>query len=86
MHYRNGREAHNGDKIVSLAGYGSGPVNINAIGILFDAQPGSDYCNGSIASILGGPVVSACLCDCLHIEDVIALLVERGLDKRPEGK
>ncbi|MHB1937588.1 MAG: hypothetical protein ACYCOR_13510 [Acidobacteriaceae bacterium] len=86
MHYRNGREAHNGDKIVSLAGYGSGPVNINAIGILFDAQPGSDYCNGSIASILGGPVVSACLCDCLHIDDVIALLVERGLDKRPEGK
>ena len=33
MHYRNGREAKNGDKIVSLAGYGSGPVNINGIGI-----------------------------------------------------
>lgn len=86
MHYRNDREAKNGDKIVSLAGYGSGPVNINAIGILYDAKPGNDYCNGMIASIIGGPVVGACLCDCLHLDDVTALLVEKGLDKRPEGK
>lgn len=86
MHYRNGREAQNGDKIVSLAGYGTGPVNINAIGILFDAKPGSDYCNGSIASTIGGAVVSACLCDCLHVEDVQAMFVEKGLDKRPAGK
>lgn len=83
MHYRNGREAKNGDKVVSLAGYGSGPVNINAIGILFDATPGNDYCNGMIASTIGGPVVGACLVDCLHIEDLAALLVEKGLDKRP---
>ena len=86
MHYRNGREAHNGDKIVSLAGAGSGRVNINAIGILFDAVPGNDYCNGSIAPITGGNVVGACLCDCLHIDVVAALLAEKGLDKRPEGK
>jgi hypothetical protein len=86
MHYRNGREAKNGDKIVSLAGYGSSPVNINAIGILYDAAPGNDYCNGSIASTIGGPVVSACLCDCLHLDDLAAILKEKGLDKRPEGK
>lgn len=86
MHYRNGREAKNGDKVISLAGYGSGPVNINAIGILFDAKPGNDYCNGSIASIIGGPVVGACMCDCLHIDDVAEMLAEKGLDKRPEGK
>lgn len=86
MHYRNGREAKNGDKVISLAGYGSGPVNINAIGILFDAKPGNDYCNGSIAPITGGQVVSACLCDCLHLDDVAALLAENGLDKRPIGK
>lgn len=86
MHYRNGREAHNGDKIVSLAGYGSGSVNINAIGILFDAKPGNDYCNGGIASIIGGPVVAACLCDCLHIDDLVSLIVAAGLDKRPAGK
>lgn len=86
MHYRNGREAKNGDKIVSLAGYGSGPVNINAIGILFDAKPGNDYCNGSIASTIGGPVVGACMCDCLHVECLAELLVKAGLDKRPPGK
>ena len=86
MHYRNGREAHNGDKVVSLAGYGSGPVNINAIGILFDATPGNDFCNGKIASILGGEVVGACMCDCLHYDDVAALIVAAGWDKRPAGK
>lgn len=86
MHYRNGREAKNGDKIVSLGGFGAGQVYINSIGILFDAVPGSDYCNGNIASIIGGPVVVACLCDCLHVEDVAALFVEKGLNKRPAGK
>ena len=86
MHYRNGREAKNGDKVVSLAGYGSGPVNINGIGILFDAVPGNDFCNGSIASILGGPVISACMCDCMHLDDVATLFVAAGLHKRPKGK
>ena len=86
MHYRNGREARNGDKIVSLAGHGSGPLKINGIGILFDAVPGNDFCNGSIASTIGGPVVAACLCDCLHEEDVAELLKTKGWDKRPAGK
>ncbi len=86
MHYRNGREAKNGDKVVSLAGYGSGPVNINAVGILYDAKPGNDYCNGNIASIIGGPPVAACLCDCLHLDDLTELLAKAGLDKRPTGK
>lgn len=86
MHYRNGRAAKNGDKIVSLAGYSSDAVNINAIGILYDAVPNNDFCNGFIASIIGGPVVVACMCDCLHIDDVGALFAEKGLDKRPAGK
>ncbi len=86
MHYRNGRPALNGDKVVSLAGYGTGPVSINAIGILFDAVPGNDYCNGSIAPIFGGPVGVACLCDCLHYDDVVALIVEKGWHQRPDGK
>lgn len=85
MHYRNGREAKNGDKIVSLAGYGSGPVNINAIGILFDAVPGKDHCNGMIASTIGGPVTHACLCDCIHMDDLTKLIEFAGLDKRPKG-
>lgn len=83
MHYRNGREAKNGDIVLSLDGYGN--IVINAIGVLYDATPGNDHCNGHIAPIQ--PVQKgACLCDCLHIEDVLAILTEKGLDKRPVGK
>lgn len=88
MHYRNGREAKNGDKIVMLGGYGSpgAPVSIVATGILFDAKPGNDHCNGSIAPTAGGSVATACLCDCLHYDDFAQLFVDKGWDKRPAGK
>lgn len=87
MHYRNGRMAKNGDKCVKLGGGEHGrPVEIEAVGILFDAVPGNDYCNGKIAPILGGPVVGACLCDMLHADDVGSLIAEKGLDRRPLGK
>jgi hypothetical protein len=81
MHYRNGREAKNGDKIVSLAG-----DYIDGIGVLYEATPGNDFCNGKIAPTLGGDIKYACLCDCLHVDDLFALLAEKGLDKRPVGK
>lgn len=84
MHYRNGREAHNGDKVVMLTT--SGPPQIVAIGVLHDATPGNDYCNGHIAPLLGGLVSYACLCDCLHFDDLAAVLADAGLDKRPAGK
>lgn len=81
MHYRNGREAKNGDKIVKLD-YAGG--RIAAFGVLHSATPGNDYCNGSIAPITND--TGACMCDCLHIDDLAALLAEKGLDKRPAGK
>lgn len=84
MHYRNGREAKNGDKIVQIGGYGSS-AQISAVGVLYDAKPGNDHCNGSIAAIQWA-VLGACLCDCLHIDDLAELLKEKGLDKRPAGK
>lgn len=80
MHYRNGREAKNGDKVVQL-----GEKGVNAVGILFDATPGNDYCNGHIASTVNGNS-GACMCDCLHMDDLMAILKEKGLDKRPPGK
>lgn len=83
MHYRNGREAKNGDKVVQL-NMGDGGI-LMAVGVLYDAKPGNDYCNGSIAPIQQG-VTGACMCDCLHLDDVAALLKEKGLDKRPTGK
>jgi len=88
MHYRNGRDAKNGDKIVQLE---STSGRAFAFGQLQNAVAGSDYCNGEIVITGYGPqgpaiVISACLCDCLHVDDLAALLAEYGLDKRPEGK
>jgi hypothetical protein len=80
MHYRNGRQASNGDKIVRLEG-----GKIVCFGTLQGAQPNNDYCNGVI-QIAQEPNDYACLCDCLHVDDVAALLKEKGLDKRPAGK
>jgi hypothetical protein len=80
VHYRNGREAKNGDKIVKLD-----QGRIVSFGVLHSAVPGNDYCNGNIAAIQ--PVNDyACMVDCLHVEDVAALLAEKGLDARPSGK
>lgn len=81
MHYRNGREAKNGDLIVQLGTDGK----INTFGVLHSAVHGSDYCNGTIA-VVQNPQACACMCDCLHIDDVAALFSEKGLDKRPSGK
>lgn len=81
MHYRNGREAKNGDKIIQIGEGGQ----IGAVGVLHSATPGNDWCNGTIAPIQSA-TVGACMCDCLHLDDVAALLAEKGLDKRPAGK
>lgn len=81
MHYRNGREAKNGDKVVQVDHQG----NITAVGVLHSATPGNDYCNGSIAPIQS-PVTGACMVDCLHLDDVAELLKEKGLHQRPSGK
>ena len=82
MHYRNGREAKNGDKIVKLEFEGG---KIISFGVLYDAVPGNDYCNGNIAPVQAMQE-GACMVDCLNAEDVAALLKEKGLHKRPEGK
>jgi hypothetical protein len=81
MHYRNGREAKNGDKIIQLDIEGG---KVNALGVLYDATPNNDYCNGRIAPIQAS-LAGACMCDCLHIDDLAALLAEKGLDRRPAG-
>ena len=91
MHYRNGREAKNGDIIVQLSERytedGRTLVGgfITAVGVLHSAKAGNDYCNGSIA-LTQNPATGACMCDCLHLDDIAALLKEKGLDKRPAGK
>ncbi|MDE2105823.1 MAG: hypothetical protein KGL39_51845 [Patescibacteria group bacterium] len=79
MHYRNGREAKNGDKIVSINTY----TGVLRTGILVDAQPGNNYCNGMLVPLAGGMPESACLVDCLHLDDVLEMI---GGAARPAGK
>ena len=80
MHYRNGREAKNGDKVVQLSMAGK----ITSVGVLYDAVAGNDYCNGSLAPLNGN--TGACMCDCLNIEDVEAMIKEKGFAERAVGK
>lgn len=80
MHYRNGREAKNGDLVIQIDN-----GKITALGVLHSAVAGNDYCNGNIAPVQN-PTQYACMVDCLHVEDVMAMLAEKGLDKRPAGK
>lgn len=68
MHYRNGREAKNGDKVVLVPSYGS-PV----VGILYDATAGNDHCNGKLA-ITSPSDPCPNLKECLHLDDVKALI------------
>ena len=84
MHYRNGREAKNGDLVVQLSNMTGREGQVAQFGVLHSATPGNDYCNGVIApaqEVRSG----ACMCDCLHVEDLAALLKDAGLDKRPAG-
>jgi hypothetical protein len=65
MHYKNGREAKNGDRVV-LIGYNGIPV----AGILYNAVAGNDYCNGKIAiTSVNDPCPN--LKECLHADDIM---------------
>jgi hypothetical protein len=76
MHYKNGREAKNGDKVVLIPphAYGS-PV----IGILYNAQAGNDFCNGKIAPISPSDPCPN-LKEVLHLDDFVAALPEEVPD------
>ena len=66
MHYRNGRVAKNGDKVIVSPSYGP-PF----AGILYDAVAGNDTCNGRVAiTSQGDPRPN--LKECLHADDVAA--------------
>ena len=67
MHYKNGRPAQNGDKVLFKPQYGGIPI----IGILYDAFPGIDACNGKLARLSSNDPMPN-LRECLHIDDVEA--------------
>ena len=71
MHYKNGREAKNGDKVVLISDYGAA-----TIGILYDATPGNDHCNGKLAPIHPTDPRPN-LKECLRLDDVKAALAPK---------
>jgi hypothetical protein len=68
MHYKNGREARNGDHILMISG------NEVISGMLYGATPGNDMCNGYIAKMENGHYAN--LSECLHIDDVKLALTQ----------
>ena len=79
MHYKNGREAKNGDEVVYL-----GPYGVKTIGILYDALPGNDGCNGRLATISPTDPTPD-LQYCLHVDDVKAADVPDVTKPKVEG-
>lgn len=69
MHYKNGRPAVNGDKVVLVPESYGNPV----VGILYDATAGNDYCNGKLAPISASDPCPN-LAECLHLDDVKAAI------------
>jgi len=74
MHYMNGRPANDGDVIVHFTGY---PTKRPLVGVLFNAQAGNDFCNGTLLPISGlGGTTCPNLAQCLHLDDVMSALPE----------
>lgn len=67
MHYRNGRKAKNGDRVLVTPHYGHPYV-----GVLVDSQPGSTSCNGTVQPIDPHRLASVTVGECLHLDDVAA--------------
>jgi len=89
MHYKNGREAKNGDKVVGITPKYTGPNGeqlggVPFSGVLYDAVAGQDYCNGKIA--LTSPTDHMPnLQDCLHVDDVVAATIPDSTKKLAES-
>lgn len=67
MHYKNGREAKEGDPVITKDQY-SGKMKAGVIHSLLGV---SDTCNGQLAHPVPGGVFNSCINvkDCLHAED-----------------
>ena len=70
MHYKNGREAKPGDRVVRLGDAHNPPV----IGILHSPIAGTDTCNARLAIVNPmDPYIT--VKECLHVDDVAAATI-----------
>ena len=63
MHYKNGREAKPGDKVVNLPN--------GVVGILHSVNAGSTTCNGRLATPTPNDAYVT-VGECLHLDDIAA--------------
>jgi hypothetical protein len=70
MHYKNGREAKNGD-LVLMQTQGQLPF----CGVLIGATPGNNTCNGNLIYPGNSTVHYANLAECLHVDDIAAATI-----------
>ncbi len=73
MHYKNGKLAKVGDKIVGKDWNGN-PV----AGIVANVSPGSETCNLSVVPLLPQQQMSATAKDCLLLEDALEVARARS--------
>ena len=71
MHYKNGRPASNGDKVIMFDEYGNFQT-----GVLYNAVAGNDTCNGRIAITTNHDPYPD-LRYVLHMDDAIKLLNQK---------
>lgn len=74
MHYKNGREARNGDPVIGPAWTGSKEI---VAGTIHSIAPGCETCNCTVAiPIVGGVNQSSCrtVSDFYHAEDAFAAI------------
>lgn len=70
MHYKNGREAHNGETVIGQPQYCPTPY----VGIIQDINPGATSCNCTV--IRPGGIIQSCVTvgDLYHVEDALAAI------------
>ncbi|HEX3626687.1 MAG TPA: hypothetical protein VH280_14835 [Verrucomicrobiae bacterium] len=72
MHYKNGREAHNGDPVIGR------PFGVTWIGMIIDIQPAAQSCNATLLRPAG--LVQGCITvgDFYHADDAIEALTPKA--------
>lgn len=83
MHYKNGREAHDGEPVVAETYTGSGK---HVAGVLHSTTPGSCSCNGQLAYPIPGGTGHLCVTvgNIYHAGDAFAAIEPKAIEPHCE--
>jgi hypothetical protein len=80
MHYKNGREAKDGDQVI-----GKGWTGDVITGRIIDLNPGATSCNCTVVSVLGEPIRCQTVGELYHAADALRA-VEQSLPQQEAQK